>query len=66
MTFQSKIDRENAKDTVFGSMMPNVRAIERCINRGMTAAKAIDYVCGAGSYAKFAREVYNNIRARSA
>ena len=54
MTYQSFLE-----DT-----SPEVAAIRMNILRGMRVPAAMDFVLGEGSYEKFAREIYDSIRAR--
>jgi len=43
---------------------PITNEIRNLMAQGMSAADAMDKVCGAGSFEKFASEVYHSIRAK--
>ena len=45
---------------------PIANEIRSLMIQGMSAADAMDKVCGAGSFQKFASEVYNDIRSKAA
>lgn len=49
----------------FDETSPVAEAIRREMMRGKKARDAMDFVCGEGSYAKFARQVYDACRAQT-
>lgn len=57
-------EKTRAKYEAFlSAQSPVVLAIAVELRRGKKMSDAMDFVCGEGSYAKFAREIYDAARA---
>lgn len=57
-------EMQNAWVDFLSDQSPVVFLIRQEMRRGKRASEAMDFICGEGSYAKFAKEIWESCRAK--